>query len=225
MQQGNNNLAMLLILLFMFALAAVAWTGFNAGWVMSQNQIQGTVFSKAKTIDAFALIDRKQRPFTLRNLKDKWSILFFGYTRCTDDCPTTMDTLKQVHVLLSGHLAEPHQVVFVSIDERDNPEKLDEYLSYFSDDFVGVTGSAAGLEKFSGNLGSHFKKTAISSGIDDYLIEHTTSIILVNPEAKVKAILRGPHRVGDLHNDIMTIIDDTKALGREGAGAMRYRSQ
>ena len=120
-----------------------------------------------------------------------------------------MNTLKQVHVLLSSQQAEQHQVVFVSVDyERDKPEKLDEYLSYFSDDFVAVTGSADALEKFAGNLGIYFKKTAMSNGIDDYLIEHTTSIILVNPVAKVAAIFRGPHRVGDLHNDIMSIIDN-----------------
>ena len=217
MEKRNNNLAILLILLFMFALATAAWTGFNAGLVMSENQIQGTVLSEAKTIDAFALIDNKQRPFTLQNLKDKWSILFFAYTRCADDCATTMDTLKQVHELFTSHHAEPLQVVFVSVDSaRDKPEKLDEYLSDFGDDFVGVTGSADGLEKFAGNLGagnpgSHFKKPAITSGntgIDDTLIEHTTSLILVNPEAKVTAILSAPHRVADLHNDIMTIIDN-----------------
>ena len=212
MQESNNNLAILLILIFIFALSTAAWFGFNAGLVMSQNQIQGTVLSETKTIDAFALIDNKQRPFTLQNLKDKWSILFFGYTHCPDVCPTTMDTLKQVHVLLSNQLAEPHQVVFVSVDyERDKPEKLDEYLSYFSDDFVGVTGSADGLQKLTGNLGIYFKKAARSNantGIDGYQIDHTTSIILVNPEARVKAVLSAPHRVGDLHNDIMTIIDN-----------------
>jgi protein SCO1/2 len=100
MQESNNNLAILLILIFIFAITTAAWFGFNAGWVMSQKQIQGTVLSEEKTTDAFALIDNKQRSFTLQNLKDKWSILFFGYTHCADDCPTTMDTLKQVHVLL-----------------------------------------------------------------------------------------------------------------------------
>lgn len=211
MQQGNNRLAILFILMFMFALASAAWMGFNNGLVMSENQIQGTVLKQAKTIDAFALIDNKQRPFTVQNLKEKWSILFFGYSHCQKICKTTMEKLKQVHLLLSGHLAEPHQVVFVSVDhERDNPETLDAYLGNFSDDFVGVTGSADGLKQFADNLGVHFKKAAISdadNAIDDYLLEHTASIILVNPQAKIKAILREPHRVGDLHNDIMTITD------------------
>lgn len=206
--QRNNNLAILLILLFIFTLTTASWLAFNAGWVMSQNKIQGSFLIEEKTIDAFDLIDNKQQPFTLQNLKDKWSLLFFGYTHCTDDCPTTMSTLNHVHALLSSHQAEPHQVVFVSVDyERDNPETLDEYLSSFNDDFVGVTGSADGLEKMAGKLGINFKKVAMSNAIDDYLIEHTTSIILVNPQAKVKAILSEPHRVGDLYNDIMTIID------------------
>jgi protein SCO1/2 len=196
----------------------MAWIGFHAGWVMSQNEIQGTVLSEAKTIEAFALVDNKQRPFTLQNLKAQRSILFFGYTHCADDCAATMDTLKHVHDLLSGNLAEPHQVVFVSVDyARDTPGKLDEYLSHFSDDFVGVTGSADGLEKFAGDLGIDFKKAAMTKGTDDYLVEHSAPVILVNPEAKVAAILRAPHRVGDLHNDIITIIEDNRKVGSERA--------
>ena len=103
-------------------------------------------------------------------------------------------------------------ILFVSVDfERDTPEKLDEYLSSFSEDFTGVTGSAGALQKFSGNLDVDFIKAAMSNdnaGTDDYLIEYTTSLILVNPDAKVKAILTELHRVGDLHNDIMTIIEN-----------------
>jgi protein SCO1/2 len=208
MHKTNNTLPILLILLFIFTLTTASWMAFDAGWVMSQNEIQGSVLSEAKTIDAFDLIDNKQRPFTLQNLKHKWSLLFFGYTHCADDCQTTMDTLNQVHFLLSGHLAEPPQVVFVSVDyERDKPERLNEYLSHFGDGFVGVTGSADSLAKLAANLAGHFKKSAKSSGIDDQ-IAHTTSIILVNPEARVTAILSAPYRVADLHNDIMTIIEN-----------------
>jgi len=212
MQKSNNIFAILLISIFIFTLSTAAWFSFNAGLDMSRSQVQGTVLTEAKTIDAFALIDKKQRPFTLQNLKDKWSILFFGYTHCPDNCSTTMNTLKQVHFLLPEHLAETIQVVFISVDyKRDKPEMLDEYLSYFSNDFVGVTGSAEGLEKFAENLGIHFKKAMISNADtdkDDYQIDHATSIILVNPEAKQKAVLSAPYRVPDLHNDIMMIIDN-----------------
>jgi len=211
-KKNNNILAILLILIFIFALSTAAWFSFNAGLDMSRNQIQGTVLSEARMIDAFALIDNKQRPFTLQNLKDKWSILFFGYTRCPDNCTATLNTLKQVHFLLPDHQAETTQMVFVSVDyERDKPETLDEYLGYFSNDFVGVTGNAEALQKFAENLGIYFKKAAMTNGntgIDDYQIDHDTSIILVNLEAKVKAVLNAPYRVPDLHNDIMTIIEN-----------------
>lgn len=212
MQMRNTIVPILLILVFIFALSTAAWFSFDAGLDMSRNEVQGTVLTEAKTVDAFDLIDNKQQPFTLQNLKDKWSILFFGYTHCPDICLTTMNTLKQVHLLLPDHQAESTQVVFVSIDyERDTPEILDEYVSYFSNDFVGVTGSAEGLEKFAENLGVPFKKPEMSkdnTGTDDYLIDHSTSIILVNPEAKVKAELTAPYRVPDLHNDIKTILEN-----------------
>lgn len=208
----KTTLAIILILLFMAALATVAWFGFFAGMTMSENEIQGTVLGKTKSIEPFSLIDDKQQPFTLENLKDKWSILYFGYTRCPDNCPSTLTTLKLVHDLLSAHLAEPHQVIFVSVDpERDTPEKLDKYLGNYDDDFTGVTGSAAELEKFAGNIGVHFSKTAHPSDSVDYRIEHSTSLILVDPEARMTTILIAPHRVGDLHNDIVTIIEDSRS--------------
>jgi protein SCO1/2 len=212
MQKSNHIIPILLILLFIYALSSAAWFSFDIGLDMTKNEIQGEVITEAKTIDAFALIDNKQQPFTLQNLKDKWSMLLFGYSHCADECSTTLSTLKQVDALLSSHQAEPTQVVFVSVDhERDKPETLDEYLSNFGNDFVGVTGSAEALEKFADNLGMTFKKTAMSNAntdIDDYQIDHATSIMLVNPDAKVKAVLSAPHRVGDLYNDIMTIIEN-----------------
>jgi protein SCO1/2 len=123
-----------------------------------------------------------------------------------------METLKQVHFVLTGHLTEPVQVVFVSLDhERDNPERIDEFLNAISDEFVGVTGNATALKQFAGNIDNYFKETVISSdntGIDDNQIEHSTSLVLVNPEAKVVAMLNPPYHVVELHNDIMTIIDD-----------------
>ena len=86
---------------------------------------------------------------------------------------------------------------------------------YFQNDknavFITADNGAPSLDKFSENLGMYLKRAAISNantGIDEYQIDHTTSILLVNPDAKVKAVLSAPHRVGDLYNDIMTIIEN-----------------
>lgn len=209
MQNNSNKPVIMFILTFVFAVSAGAWFSFEASFVKPENQVKGTVLTEAKMIDGFSLTDNKQRAFTLENLKDRWSILFFGYTHCPDICPTTLSTLKQMHLLLSEQQADSLQVVFVSVDhERDHPELLDGYLSYFNNDFVGLSGDLVVIEKLAQNLGIYFKKAASSSSdpTSDYLIDHATTLIMVNPEAKLKAVLSGPYNAVSLYNDVLTLI-------------------
>src|SRR5437763_17133536 len=41
----------------------------------------------------FQLIDQNGKPFGDADLKGKWHLIFFGYTRCPDACPTGLDGL------------------------------------------------------------------------------------------------------------------------------------
>ena len=92
-------------------------------------------------------------PFTLTNqdgqvvdqsiLKDKWTLVFFGFTYCPDYCPTTLGVLNAVQERM-GDKAKDLQIVFVSIDpERDTPKLLKDYLSSdgFPDGVIGLTGT------------------------------------------------------------------------------------
>jgi protein SCO1/2 len=74
------------------------------------------------------------------------TLLFFGYTRCPDVCPTTMADVAVALRGLDPKVAEKVQVVFVTTDPAyDTPAVLAEYLGRFDADlpvrFVGLTGS------------------------------------------------------------------------------------
>jgi protein SCO1/2 len=74
------------------------------------------------------------------------TLLFFGYTRCPDVCPTTMADVAVALRGLDAGVAEKVQVVFVTTDPAfDTPDVLGEYLGRFDADlpvrFVGLTGS------------------------------------------------------------------------------------
>ena len=210
MQQGNKPV-FLLIMSAVIALSAGIWFGFESKAPVPVAQVNGTILPTGKQINEFTLKQNKHDSFTLDNLKNKWSLMFFGYTHCPDVCPTTLATLKQVHAIFEKQNATPPQIIFVSVDpERDLPETIAEYVRYFNEDFIGVTGEISELEKLAKNLGIYFKKAAGSSGDinqDDYLMDHTTSFVLINNDAALTAILRSTTEPVKLVQDIQTVIN------------------
>ena len=160
-----------------------------------------------KLLPAFELVDDSGQPFVPASLRDKWTLLFFGYTHCPDVCPTTLGTLKQAWDTLqqSQQGVDDVQVVFVSVDpERDSIEHLKEYVDYFDPAFVGVTGKPDELHRFSRSLGAIYLK-AKGSSEENYLVDHTAAIFLLNPDGDFIAVLSAPH-------DAQAIADGVNAL-------------
>ncbi len=156
---------------------------------------QGTLLPSAKLIADFQLTDQHGKPFTRNNLMDKWSFAFFGYTHCPDVCPTALSMLAQVMKKLeqNDNLDTKTQVVFVSVDpERDTPELLAQYLPYFNPDFAGVTGDPQQLLLLTRQLGIMYGK-APGDDADDYLVDHSASIILFDPDGNFLALFGMPH--------------------------------
>ena len=180
------------------------WFGGSGSGYGTPPGFPGTVLPGGKAIPAFELRDDHGKPFVATNLLGKWTLLFFGYTHCPDVCPTTLGTLKTVWDGL-GQSAQGNAdvaVVFVSVDpERDDIEHLKTYVDYFDPAFVGVTGSSDELLGFSRSLGAMYEK-AEGSSADNYLVNHTAAIFLIDPEGKLAALLSPPHDAGKIVNGI-----------------------
>ena len=156
---------------------------------------QGTLLPSAKAIADFQLTDQHGKPFTRNNLVGKWSFAFFGYTHCPDVCPTSLSMLAQVMKKLEkdSTLDTLPQVIFVSVDpERDTPELLAQYLPYFNPDFIGVTGDPQQLLLLTRQLGIMYGKVPADNA-DDYLVDHSASIILFDPDGNFLALFGMPH--------------------------------
>lgn len=131
----------------------------------------------------FRLVDQDGRAVDEGVLKGKWSAVFFGYTYCPDVCPTTLQTLGGAADKL-GPSAKDFQVVLVTVDpQRDTPAKLKEYLSNqgFPKQSIGLTGTPAQVAAAE----KAYKVYAAKSGAgDDYLMDHTAAIFLMNPQGR-----------------------------------------
>jgi len=129
--------------------------------------------------------------FTTNDMNGHWSMLFFGYTSCPDICPTTLTTVAAARKKTGATFP---RVYFISVDpERDSLEKLSKYVKYFDKDIVGVTGSLKMLRAFALQANAYFKKVPSKSGsADDYLISHSSALMLVNPKAQLVAFINPP---------------------------------
>ncbi len=121
-------------------------------------------------------------------LRGRWSLLFFGFTHCPDVCPTTLAMLANV----VGGIPAPPQVVMISVDPaRDQPEALARYVRAFNPGFVGWTGDAVALASFSRQFYATYQ--AVPDAAGSYLMEHTSSVMVINPEGKQVGYLMIPH--------------------------------
>ena len=85
------------------------------------------------------------------------------------------------------------QVLFASVDpERDNTDKLAQYVNYFNDDFIGVGGKASAMNGFTRQLGvAYFLNNDEEN--ENYLVDHSASVYLIDPEARLVGKLSPPH--------------------------------
>jgi protein SCO1 len=78
-------------------------------------------------------------PFALaEELRGDPTLLFFGYTSCPDICPVHLAAIASA-MDTAGVSYDDLDVVFVSVDpERDDPERIAEYLANFSSRMTGL---------------------------------------------------------------------------------------
>lgn len=153
---------------------------------------QVLLYQPEKALAPFVLQDQHNALFNRTSLEGRWSLVFLGYTYCPDVCPTTLAMLNSVYPKLQDVSDKPVQIVFVSADpERDTPARLNEYIGYFNPEFVAATGPHPDLFPLTRNLGLAY---AMYDGEtpDSYTVDHSASIVLVNPNGNIQAVFR-PH--------------------------------
>jgi protein SCO1 len=172
--------------------------------------LHATVFSNPRAIQPFTLVDHTGKVFDNRTLEGRWSFVFFGYTHCPDVCPTTLSVLNGVARKLKAD-KDRIQFVFISIDPgRDTPGQLGQFVSYFNGSFVGVTGTEDEINALTRQLGVIYAKVAENpgadeSGTDNYLMDHSASVLLFDPAGHFHAVFTPPLDATGMANDFTVI--------------------
>lgn len=163
------------------------------------------VESPAMKLPEFSLLDHNGNSFTNNDLKGRWTIAFFGYTNCPDFCPTSLGVMEKV----SQKFQFPEDTLFIfgTVDpKRDTPAVLKEFLSFFSEKFIGLTGEKAQIDILADSLGVIYDYEGDVES-DDYIVNHFGAVYLFDPKGRLRTHILAPHEVERLGEALMLSIN------------------
>ena len=175
---------------------------------MPEDELSATRFPVSRDVPPFELLDHNNRVFDNAALEQRWSFVFFGYTYCPDICPTTLSVLNSIAQRLQDVDADIRFVMITVDPERDTPERLAEFVTYFNGDFLGVTGSDQALEQLTRPLGILYQRVQPEAGSESYLVDHTAAVFLFDPDGRYHAVFSPPLSAEKIAGDFRTMLQD-----------------
>ena len=194
----------LIIAIFILTVLALFINKLTTPRVLSTNEllINGLyLFESPKQISDFTFLSANGNQFTKSDLIGKWTLMYFGFTRCPDECPTTMYQIsKLLKVLREKEFPlDNKQWVLVSIDpERDSPNNIDKYAKGFDKDFIGVSNVRPMLLSLATQLSVNNVMPGENPNDHSHLDNHLNNIILLNPAGEFVGIFRPPFDISRL---------------------------
>ncbi len=182
-------------------LVAVALAGCSSS---SASEFTGAVLHRPYHAPDTRLTDTDGHPYSLASSTDhRLTLVFFGYTHCPDECPTTMATLASAMLQLNAADRADVQVVFVTTDPaRDTGPVIRRWLDRFDPSFVGLTGSLAQVTHAARTMGVTVEKgRRLPSG--GYDVTHGTQVLALDGKNVVPVVwtlgATAPELAHDIH--------------------------
>ncbi|PAU81992.1 electron transporter SenC [Halovibrio salipaludis] len=210
----NRNIAITVIILFTVAAGVMALTIYNV-WVGSQYGNAGSseppevaednvyLYDEPRSIGDFSLVDEQGETVDESMLRGQWTLAFLGFTHCPDICPTTMATLSKAEKRISDRATEPQFLMISADPERDTPEALSRYVTFFGDDFRGLTGDIETLRSLASDLNATFTHSTDESG--NPVVEHSAHLSIISPGGRLAGLIQKPF-------DADTVADTYEAI-------------
>jgi len=199
-----NPRTLILAALLLAGVAAGLWFAQRGG--DAPQPMHATVLPAGNELPAFSAVTHTGDPVDAGVFAGQWDLVFFGFTHCPDVCPLTLSLLAEVRSEMAQRGEAPlPRIVLVSVDpERDTPQRLADYVGYFGDANLGITGEPGEIRKLADALGIFFEQTAL--GDDDYTVDHSTVVLLIDPEGRFRALFSTPHKVEYFVSDLPVIM-------------------
>lgn len=167
----------------------------------------GTIFSAPQALPQFELMATTGGKFNNQNLKHKWHLLFFGYSKCPEICPARLATLKALwQVLAKYKIQNKINAVFISLQpEVDETTRLSKFLANYNKDFIGLTGSKAAVEALSKPIGIFAATSTDEFG--NKIINHSSTFLLVDSKGNLAASFSANLSIDEIAADLLKLIN------------------
>lgn len=157
--------------------------------------------------------NEKDSLVSLGSLINKPTVLSFVYFDCPGLCSPLLDGLSTVIEQADLELGKDYQVITVSFNYRDTPEKARKKKETFlkrhskskSEHWMYLTGDSLSIYQLSNAVGFKFKKAGL-----DFI--HPAAIMILSPKGKITRYLYG---ISFLPFDLkMAVVESEKGLSR-----------
>ncbi|XP_075250048.1 protein SCO2 homolog, mitochondrial-like [Convolutriloba macropyga] len=174
-----------------------------------------------RKIGFFQAVDTKGHSVTDRTFRDKWLLLYFGFTNCPDICPEVLENLSST-VDRCKPVVEL-QPVFITVDPfRDSAEKIEKYLSDFHPNFIGLTGSADQMSKLFGTFGVYARANPADDD-GDYIVDHTIITYLVSPDGRIMEMFTRYQDLDKVYDIIVKHVNKYKPVSDDKPYSAAFR--
>jgi protein SCO1 len=153
----------------------------------------------------FHLTNQDGQPVSAADYRRDIVLLYFGYTDCPDECPTTLATLASALRAL-GPQASQVRVLFVSVDpRRDTTAVLKRYVSNFGPQFVGLRGDQAELTTLSKRYRISYHYEAPDKE-GNYEVDHSSAIFIFGRDGAARLLGQSDNTAPQYASDLRRLL-------------------
>jgi protein SCO1 len=153
----------------------------------------------------FRMTDQDGQPVTAADYRHELVLLYFGYTECPDECPTTLAMLANaLHTL--GPAASRVRVLFVTVDpNRDTTGVLKRYVSNFGPQFVGLRPDQDELTALSKRyrISYHYEKPDKDG---NYEVDHSSAVFIFDGHGRARLLALSDNTSQQVASDLHRLL-------------------
>jgi protein SCO1 len=167
----------------------------------------------------FELVNQNGETVTQQDFAGKHMLVFFGFTHCPDVCPAKLNSVS-VALDKIGPLADEVTPVFITVDpERDTPARMAAYVSNFSAQIVGLTGSEEQITQAAQAYRVYYAKVEMENSASGYLMDHSAFTYLMDENGEYVTHFAYGDSIDTIADRLRRELDGEKTAALLGAGS------
>ncbi len=173
-------------LVLLFSLIILAGLGFFVFSLYKKPvELRGTALQNPVDVTKVSLTNKTLGKINLSEFKNKTLLVFFGFSKCYDVCPITLQRLAKIY----KNMGEPAnlQIIMITVDPAtDTVEAVQEYVNKFHNSFLGFSGSNSEIAEAAKTFFVGYQD------LGDTQFNHTDAVYIIDKNSKIRRIYGQP---------------------------------